>query len=178
MVVAITASMLAQANPASAADTLVYSHLVNGYDADGNPETDSMALSYDPIQASVAPSTLGLTATNAGECRRITATSKYVAPAGTMWTYTSGAFYCFKRGVKITYFRWETPDGHVTKLGQLGGWQYTGNTQSHSVVDACRHHGLSTGHFKQTYPFGVGVIARVDAGQSVVVTCRGGINWA
>ena len=124
------------------------------------------------------PAGSGLTTQSAGECRRITASSKYDAPVGTLWTFTSGAVYCFKRNVKITYFAWESPDGHVTKAGQLAGWQYNGFNHSHRAIDACRHHGDSVGHFVQKYPV-IGVIGRQDAPQHVTVSCTGSHpNWS
>lgn len=167
----------AVAVPAQAADTIVYTQQVHGFDANQKPEMDSFSLGFGEQVTVPVPFGSGLTPATAGNCRRITASSKYDAPVGTLWTFTSGAVYCFKTNIKVTYFAWDSADGHVTQKGQLAGWRYDGATQSKSRIDACRMHGNSTGHFDQHFPF-VGTVARQDAPQSVIVNCHGGINWS
>lgn len=139
---------------------------------DSTADTPELVYSrIDSVAVSV-PLASGLTRETAGTCRRITATSKYVATVGTLWTFTSGAVYCFKQKVRITYFAWDSAGGYVTKAGQLAGWQYKGAAQKRSRLDACRYRGSSIGHFIQSYPI-IGQIGSVDAPQNVLVSCKG-----
>jgi hypothetical protein len=118
-----------------------------------------------------------LSATDAktSTCHEVTATDKYSAPAGTLWTATADKVFCYN-GSKITYDGWLSPSENVTNLGTATGWQYVGYTQHKSVVSACIHTGDQTFTFKQHFPV-VGDIKKVVDPITIRITCKGAVTW-
>lgn len=138
---------------------------------------------YDGTLVSVSTDTTGAAApagvdSRTSKCFYITATARYAAPVGTLWTFTSRATICYN-AVKVTYFDWMPPTWHVTDAGTFAGWKFVSGSEGHNKnrLGPCNVYGDSWGTFKQSYPFGVGTLNTQKVVHHLHVWC-GGYKWS
>jgi hypothetical protein len=138
---------------------------------------------YDGTLVTVDTDTTGAAApagvdTRTSKCFYITATARYKAPVGTLWTFTSRATICYNN-VQVTYWDWMSPTWHVTDAGTLAGWKFVSGSEGHDKnrLGPCSVYGDSWGTFKQSYPFGVGTLNTQKVVHHLHVWC-GGWKWS